>query len=79
MITWPTVNTQFIDWRDTLVLTRPDIDINPRINKEIEWKNWANQVVQSSVCQTVGSPRSDAFDDWRLWAQAFIKSFGQNA
>lgn len=78
MITWPTKNTSFIDWRDTLVLTRPDIDINPRVNSEDEWREWAGRLIQSAVCQTANSPRPEGFKDWRSWADAFIKSFGAN-
>lgn len=79
MIIWPSRNTNLLDWADTLRLTRPDIEINPRINDEKDWKRWASHVTQSQICQTYHSPRPDIFPKWQNWADAFIKSFGPQA
>jgi hypothetical protein len=78
MIVWPSSHTQFVDWANNLRQLRPDILIQPRVSREEQWKEYANQVVQSSVCQTYQCPRPDGFSDWKEWAAAFIRSFGQN-
>lgn len=78
MIVWPNPNTAFLDWADSLRLLRPDIEIQPRVTDENDWQNYANQVIQSEICQTNSSPRPEGFSDWRQWAVGLIKSFGQN-
>lgn len=79
MIVWPTVHTTFVDWANNLRQLRPDIDINPIVHYEKQWSEWANQVVQSSVCQNFQCPRSDNFKSWQEWSIAFIKAFSVNA
>lgn len=79
MIIWPTRSTKFIDWADSLRLTRPDIEINPRIDNEKEWRKWASHLIQSQPCQNVNAPRPDNFARWENWADAFIKAFGTQA
>lgn len=79
MIPWPQENTNFVEWANSLKLLAPEIDILPIINDENLWKDWGNQVIQSTACQTSSSPRTDGFDDWRLWAVAFIRSFATSS
>lgn len=79
MIVWPSSHTTFVDWANSLRQLRPDIEIQPRVSREEQWKEYAAQVVQSATCQSVNSPRPEGFNDWQAWAEAFIKSFGQNA
>lgn len=78
MITYPTPTVSFVRWAAALRQTRPDIEINPIILKEDGWKEWVNKMIQSTVCQTNNCPRSDSFENWRVWASEFIRSFGQN-
>lgn len=78
MIPWPTKNTKFVDWAESLKLLMPQIDILPLRPTEMTWKIWGNQVSQSSVCQTANVPRTDGFSKWQDWAEAFIRAFGIN-
>lgn len=79
MIPWPFPPTNFERWAAELRLSRPDISIQPLNPTEKNWRSYANAVNQSSVCQSVNTPRAEAFDDWRKWSVGFIKAFGQNA
>jgi hypothetical protein len=69
----------FKDWADSLRLTKPQIDINPRIDDEKKWREWGNSVIQSNICQTYNVPRTDGFSNWREWAIAMIRAFGTAA
>ena len=77
-ISYPTEHTSFVQWRDELQLLRPDLTMNPRVNKEDDWQWWVNYILQNNLCQKNGSPRAEGFNNWRDWANAFINSFGQN-
>ena len=77
-IPYPDSQMDFVEWRDLVRLLRPDLLINPRVDSEDNWKEWADQILMNTLCQTIGSPRHDGYNDWRKWADDFIKSFGQN-
>jgi hypothetical protein len=75
-IPWPQYQTTLTRWADELYLARPDFDVLPRMTDETKWREWGNQVVQSTVLQSAGTPRTDGFKDWRAWATELIKSLG---
>ena len=66
-------------WADELYLARPDFDVFPRMLDEKKWKQWANQIAQSTVLQSAGCPRADSFNEWNEWALALIKILGINS
>ena len=75
MIPYPTGIT-LTRWADELKLAQPDWDIQPQIIDESKWKEWGNQLIQSTVLQSASAPRTDQYGSWQQWAEALIKSIG---
>lgn len=78
-IPFPFPPTTFDRWASELHLALPKLDINPIAPQEKNWREYGNRLVQSQICQTNNSPRTDGFKTWREWANALIKSFATNS
>lgn len=79
MIVWPTQNMGFVDWADSLRLTRPDLTSNYITISEDQWQDWAFNLLQNNDLIRLNAPFPYGFADWRDWAERFISALGAAA
>lgn len=73
IITHP-INMQLTDWADCIAFDLDYYGPIARILNEADWKEWASQFSNLSTLISNNFPVPRSFDNWRDWAEAFVKS-----
>jgi hypothetical protein len=63
------------DWADQLLVELHDYPL-PQLMDDDEWKTWGNDVVALGSPATTNCPRTDGYDKWDDWAEAFTLALG---
>jgi len=60
-------------WAASLVIDFPNDNI-PFLDKEENWKEWGNSLVEENSFARNGAPGTQFFKNWKTWAQAVFKT-----
>lgn len=60
-------------WAASLIIDFPTDNI-PILDKESNWKDWGNTLVQENSFSDAGAPSAVYYDDWIPWAEALFKA-----
>ena len=56
------------DWAASLIIDFPDDPI-PVLYRDMDWKDWGNQLILCNSFYEAGAPGTFNYDDWLNWAQ----------
>lgn len=62
-------------WAASLLIDYPADNI-PYLDREDQWRVWADFVVAGTSFTKASAPGPEWFDDWRAWAFAVYRAMG---
>lgn len=65
------------DWADSLLIDFPEDNV-PIFQKNNNWKEWGDALIQCNSFQENEAPSPQTFDGWKEWAYAVYFTMNNN-